>query len=157
MPSWNEILEELKTNRSTPDEIRRRFLTELHALTGRNVIVYYSGWVEKHGLDGRLTQINHADKTGFMTVLHGLDRSKGLDLILRTPGGAADATEALVHYLRSIQGRDIRAFVPDHAMSGGTVIACACKEIFMGKHLQCIRLLGPQFRKVKIRFLSEIP
>ena len=36
-------------------------------------------------------------------------------------------------------GTDIRAIVPQLAMSGGTMIACACKEIFMGKQSS----LGP--------------
>jgi hypothetical protein len=31
-------------------------------------------------------------------------------------------------------GNDIKAFVPQIAMSAGTLIACACKEIFMGHH-----------------------
>src|SRR5215510_1409596 len=36
-------------------------------------------------------------------------------------------------------GHDIRAIVPELAMSAGTIIACACKEIVMGKHSS----LGP--------------
>jgi hypothetical protein len=31
-------------------------------------------------------------------------------------------------------GNDIRAVVPQIAMSAGTIIACACKSILMGKH-----------------------
>ena len=42
-------------------------------------------------------------------------------------------------YLRAVYGTDIRAFVPQLALSGGTVIACGCKEIYMGKHSS----LGP--------------
>ena len=49
------------------------------------------------------------------------------------------ATESLVDYLRSMFGTDIRAIVPQLAMSGGTMIACACKEILMGKQSS----LGP--------------
>ena len=49
------------------------------------------------------------------------------------------ATESLVEYLRSMFGTDIRAIVPQLAMSGGTMIACACKEILMGKQSS----LGP--------------
>lgn len=74
-----------------------------------------------------------------MTVLHELDHEKGLDLILHTPGGQTGATESLVDYLRAVFGTNIRAFVPHLAMSGGTVIACGCKEIYMGKHSS----LGP--------------
>lgn len=134
MPDWSEQLNELQSGRITPDQNRRRWLDELHKVTNRNIIIYYSGWLEKHGLDAALTQINLQDKTGFMNVLRGLDHSNGLDLILHTPGGEVGATESLVNYLRSIYGTNIRAFVPDLALSGGTVIACACKEIFMGKH-----------------------
>ena len=143
MPDWNQILEELNAveaaarSQSTFDLVRRRYLKQLHELTGRNVIVYYSGWLQKPNLSG--TEINDEDKNGFMTALHDLDHTKGLDLILHTPGGETGATESLVDYLRSIYDSDIRAFVPQLALSGGTVIACACKEIYMGKHSS----LGP--------------
>jgi ClpP class serine protease len=74
-----------------------------------------------------------------MTVIHGLDRSKGLDLVLHTPGGETAATESLVQYLRAMFGENLRAIVPELAMSAGTMIACACREILMGKHSS----LGP--------------
>jgi ClpP class serine protease len=57
------------------------------------VIVYYSGWLQKPGMPG--SQVNDADKNGFMTVIHQLDRSKELDLILHTSGGETAATESL--------------------------------------------------------------
>ena len=137
MPDWNEILNEIIATGISHDEIRRRYLKELHEVTGRNVIIYYSGWLQKQGAKG--IEVNDADKTGFMTVIHYLDRSKGLDLILHTPGGGIAATESLVVYLREMFGTDIRVFVPELAMSAGTMIACACKEIFMGTHSS----LGP--------------
>jgi membrane-bound ClpP family serine protease len=74
-----------------------------------------------------------------MTVIHELDRSKGLDLILHTPGGETAATESIVDYLHSMFGTDIRAIIPQLAMSAGTMIACACREIVMGKQSS----LGP--------------
>lgn len=55
----------------------------------------------------------------------------GLDLILHTHGGQIAATESIVHYLRSIFGNNIRAFIPQLAMSAGTMIALSCKEIIM--------------------------
>ena len=111
--------------------MRREYLAALYKLTGRNVIVYYSGWLQKPNIP---SEINDSDKNGFMTVVHKLDKQKGLDLILHTPGGETAATESLVDYLRSIFGTDIRAVIPQIAMSAGTTIACACKEIVMGKH-----------------------
>ena len=134
VPNSNEILNEIQRTGSPFDVIRRSYLKELHELTGRNVIIYYSGWLQKPNIDGRITSINDVDMNGFMTVLHGLDHSKGLDLILHTPGGDPAATERLVNYLQSMFGTKIKAFVPQLAMSARTMIACACEEIFMGKH-----------------------
>lgn len=34
-----------------------------------------------------------------MSVVRGLDKSKGLDLFLHTPGGDVGATESLIDYL----------------------------------------------------------
>ncbi len=100
--------------------------------TGRNIICYYSGFLSKPKVEG--VEINDEDKNGLMLCVHKLDRSKGLDLFLHTPGGDGAATASLVHYLKEMFGSDIRAFVPQIAMSAGTLIACSCKEIFMGKH-----------------------
>lgn len=80
MPSWHQILDEIRTTGSTHDVIRRRFLARLHEKTGRNVVVYYSGWLQKTDVPGM--EVNDSDKNGFMTVIHGLDRTKGLDLVL---------------------------------------------------------------------------
>jgi len=142
MPSWNDILREINEKGSTHDVIRRKYIQKLHEHTSRNVIIYYSAWLQKPNING--TQVNDADKNGFMTVIHGLDRSKGLDLILHTPGGETAATESLVDYLRSMFEIDIRAIVPQLAMSAGTMIACACKEIIMGKH-SSLGPIDPQF------------
>lgn len=137
MPSWHSLLEQIRKRGSVHDVIRREYLAELSKLTGRNVIVYYSGWLQKPGLAG--SQVNDADKNGFMTVIHEMERSKGLDLLLHTPGGETAATESLVDYLHSMFGTNIRAIVPQLAMSAGTMIACACKCVVMGKHSS----LGP--------------
>jgi len=137
MPTWHSLLNEIKERGSTFDVVRRERLKALAKVTGRNVIIYYSGWLQKPTFPG--TQVNDADKNGFMTVIHGLDRGKGLDLILHTPGGETAATESLVVYLHSMFDHNIRAIVPELAMSAGTMIACACREILMGKHSS----LGP--------------
>jgi ClpP class serine protease len=80
-----------------------------------------------------------------MGAMHGMsDRDKGLDLILHTPGGDSAATESLVDYLRAMFGTNIRAIVPQLSMSAGTMIACACKSIVMGKH-SSLGPIDPQF------------
>lgn len=132
MPSWNDVLNEL-----SHDGVRRKYLRKLHAHTGRNVIAYYSGWLQKEGSDK--SSIYDGDKNGFMNSVFGLDKSLGLDLILHTPGGDVAATESIVFYLREMFGDNIRVVVPQIAMSAGTMIACSGKSILMGKHSN----LGP--------------
>jgi hypothetical protein len=142
MPSWNDVLEEIQAAGSTHDVTRRKYLKQLHEYTGRNVIAYYSGWLQKGQLQRQGVtgfEVNDGDKDGFMATIHELDRSKGLDLILHTPGGETAATESIVDYLHSMFGTDIRAIVPHAALSAGTMIALACNEIVMGKHSS----LGP--------------
>ena len=137
MPNWHEILNEIGKLGSPYDVVRRRYLKELSEYTGRNTIVYYSGWLQKNNVQG--VEVNDSDKTGLMTVVNHLDRTKGLDLILHTPGGFTAATESVVDYLHNMFGNDVRAIVPQLAMSAGTMIACSCKSILMGKQSN----LGP--------------
>lgn len=137
MPNWHDIHNEIVKTGSPHDVVRRSYLKKLSEYTGRNTIVYYSGWLQKGGIPG--TEVNDSDKTGLMTVINGLDRTKGLDLILHTPGGLTAATESVVDYLHKMFGNDIRAIVPQLAMSAGTMIACSCKSILMGKQSN----LGP--------------
>lgn len=152
MPNWNSILNELNQTGSQFDVIRRRYIKRLNSLTKRNVICYYSGWLQKQGINE--VAITDFDKNGFMTVIHGLDKKKGLDLILHTPGGDTAATESIVDYLYKTFGNDIRCFVPQMAMSGGTMIACSCKEIWMGNH-SSLGPIDPQYGGIPAHALIE--
>ena len=142
MPNWNRVLEEINHKRvsgiQAVDEVRRHYLMKLHEYTNRNTIAYYSGWLSRPPQTPNLS-IGDEDKNGFMAAIHGLDRSLGLDLILHTPGGDIAATESIVDYLWTMFEKDIRVFVPQLAMSAGTMIACSAKNIVMGKESS----LGP--------------
>ena len=137
MPSWGEIHAQLRNMENPLDGMRHRYLDIMHRYTGRNIIAYYSAFIQKPGLEG--TGIDDNDKNAFMQTMCGLDRSSGLDLILHTPGGGIAATESIVFYLKKMFGNDIRVFVPQMAMSAGTMISLASKEIVMGKQSN----LGP--------------
>ncbi len=146
MPNWSESLSEATAlrqqhehaAREAPDTVRRKYLKAIHTHTGRNVIAYYSGWLSKPEFIAG-SDINDEDTNGFMATIHQLDRTLGLDLILHTPGGGIASAISIVHYLKTMFGNNIRAIVPQLAMSAGTMVACACKEILMAKHSQ----LGP--------------
>jgi hypothetical protein len=149
MANWEEVLGEIAAEQNKAarcfDTVRKRHLSRLSDLTGRNIISYYSGWQSKPGISG--SEIRDEDRDGFMRVTHGLDTSKGLDLILHTPGGSIAATQSIIMYLREKFGRDIRAIIPHTAMSGGTIMACSCKEIVMAKH-SSIGPIDPQIRGI---------
>ena len=134
MPSWGTVLDNLKNTPNPMDAMRRKYLGTMHKYTGRNIIAYYSAFVQKPRIDG--TGIDDNDKNAFMQAVCGLDRSKGLDLILHTPGGQIAAAESLVSYLKALFGKDIRVFVPQIAMSAGTMIALSSKEIIMGGNVK---------------------
>jgi hypothetical protein len=168
MPNWSEVLTEIQQAQGKElnlanqhqsfaqpvnaiNIVRRSYLDKLHTRTDRNVIAYYSGFLSKPDIRG--TEINDEDKNGFMMAVHKLDRNKGLDIILHTPGGGITATQSIVDYLHKMfrpnknLAPDIRAIVPQIAMSAGTMIACSCKEIWMGKHSN-LGPIDPQLRGV---------
>lgn len=157
MPNWDSVLKEISqlqatSNESAFDKARRKYLKRLYQHTGRNIIAYYSGYLSKPRIEG--IEINDEDKNGFMLCIHELDRGKGLDLILHTPGGDGQATISLVEYLRSMFGNDMRAIVPQIAMSAGTMIAFSCKEIVMGKQ-SSLGPIDPQFGVIAAANLLE--
>jgi len=141
MPTWGEINQEFIKRREkgeqSPDPLRREFLSKLHGHTQRDTILYASNWTQPKDINPGLLSIIPEDIQGFMEVIYGL-KGPNLDLILHSPGGSAEVTEALVIYLRS-KFNHIRAIIPHAAMSAATMFACACDEIVMGKH----SFLGP--------------
>lgn len=151
MPAWGKLLNELQPSRDASgnevpglslDALREKYLKKLSSKTGRNVIAYYSGWLKTGKTQN--VDINDSDITGFMNAIHGMDCSKGLDLILHTPGGSPTATEGIVKYLHKKFNNDIRVIVPQMAMSAGTMLACSANVIIMGSH-SSLGPIDPQF------------
>ena len=143
MPSWSDLQDELNgiEPEKRGDHIADR-LRQLAALIGtrydRNVLYYASSFLQKPQVPGLFTSINMEDINGFMAGVHGHDFSKGLLLVLHTPGGMAEAAQTIVDYLRS-KFSAIDVLVPTYAMSAGTMIALGCDRVVMGKQSQ----LGP--------------
>lgn len=134
MPSIHQIAQDIDNSESKE---RLGYIKKMSNYTHRNVICYYSNFLNGNNMEN--TGIVDNDLHGFMSTVYKLDKSKGLDLILHTPGGDPAATESIVSYIRSVFGDDIKAYIPHMAMSAGTMLACSCKEIIMGKHSS----LGP--------------
>ena len=49
MPSWGEIQQQIRTS-SPYDLLREDYVNKISTKTGRNVIIYYSGWLQKFRL-----------------------------------------------------------------------------------------------------------
>jgi hypothetical protein len=162
MPSWGEIGREIASvdpaqvsaAASPFDLVRRKYLAQMYGLTGRATIVYATKWTMPNagaGIPPDMLSITANDIHGFMETVDGLT-SRDLDLIIHSPGGSAEAAEAIVIYLRS-KFDHIRVFVPHMAMSAATMLACAADQIVMGNHsfigpidpqLQLQTALGPR-------------
>ena len=147
MPTWGEILAELNQS-SAPgglpnfDGVRRKYLRQLHDLTGRAAILYATAWLEDRPMSPGGLQIGLSDVQGFMEAVSNV-QERDLDLILHSPGGSAEAAESLVEYLRE-RFDHVRVFVPVAAMSAATMIALSADELVMGQHSQ-LGPIDPQF------------
>lgn len=142
IPTWGEILREIEAQKrelikshENPllafDNVRRKYLAQLCAVTKRNAVIYASKWTTP-GAPPELISINEEDVHGLMEVFHGL-KGSSLDLIVHSPGGSPESAEAMVSYLRS-KFDDIRVIIPQAAMSAATMLACSSDRIMMGKH-----------------------
>lgn len=135
------------------NNIRKKYLKQLSELTGRNIIIYYSGFLRVHENMIELA-VEDNDINGFMSAIQKIDKTIGVDLVLHTPGGSISAAEAIVEYLKAVFGINIRTVVPQCAFSAGTMIACCGQEILMGKH-SSLGPTDPQFRGVPAHGIIE--
>ena len=142
MPNWMQIANQAQRIPDPLSHFRKHYLSTMSEYTGRNIIAYYSAFLQKSGLTG--LGIDDNDKNAFMQAICGLECQKGLDLILHTPGGELAATESIVIYLQKMFGKNIRVFVPQMAMSAGTMLALSAKQIVMGKQSN-LGPIDPQF------------
>jgi len=146
MGSWNDLLNEF-LSQPEAGEARAEWLFERFDATladigrlrdGRQVLYYGSAFLQRPGLPGELISLTSEDINGFMACIYQMDWSKGLTLLLHTPGGDPNAANSIVDYLRQ-KFTKVEVIVPALAMSAGTMMALASDRIIMGRQSQ----LGP--------------
>lgn len=125
--------------RGSAKDVLARYMQAFVGRTKRNLILYYSGFLFAPNEN---VSIQEEDMEGFMAALYKMDKSSGLDLFLHTPGGSVSATEGIGNYLKSVFNNNINCYVPHMAMSCGTLLAMACRTIYMGKH-SCLGPIDP--------------
>jgi ClpP class serine protease len=121
------------------DAMRTRKIAEIERMRGSRVILLVHRQ-ETMSLLGfpvmRFIDVNDSEEVLRAIQMTGVDVP--LDIILHTPGGLVLASLQIARALQAHKGK-VTVFVPHYAMSGGTLIALAAKEIVMCKH----SVLGP--------------
>lgn len=79
MPNWSDLVKEIAQLGSPYDILRRKYIKDLADYTKRNVICYYSGFLQKPEL-GASNAVNDSDKNGFMTTINGLKSLKNIPI-----------------------------------------------------------------------------
>lgn len=146
MPTWGQLLGEIRTqiqggDQQAFDTIRNKYLKDLSSFTGRDTIIYATRWTSGDA-PPNLVSITDEDIHAFMEAVSGL-KCENLDLIIHSGGGSAEATDAIVSYLRQ-KFKHIRIIIPQAAMSAGTMLSCSADVIVMGKQ-SSIGPIDPQF------------
>jgi ClpP class serine protease len=85
-----------------------------------------------------LRYIDVNDSEEVLRAIQLTDPNVPLDIVLHTPGGLVLASLQIARAIHMHKGK-VTAFVPHHAMSGGTLIALAASEIVMSEYA----VLGP--------------
>lgn len=144
MNSWNEVrleIEEAKRQHGAAccDLVRRQKMRDVSTLTERPLLVYAANFLNN---PTAATNIDRNDKEGFREVVRDLD-APAIDILLHSPGGQAEAAEAIVKLLRA-KKRHIRFLIPNLAQSAATMLAMAGDEILMDTDAE-LGPIDPQF------------
>lgn len=138
MKSWTEIMQEIKTKGGN-DSVRREYIRKVEEITARPLIIYATDFtnVEKFQAAGGEVSIDSRDKIAYNEVISEIE-GKNLDVLIHSPGGSAEAAEAIIELLRS-RFSNIRFIVPDLAKSAATMMCCAADQLLLDEKSE----LGP--------------
>ena len=123
--------EEDRLNRSR-QQARRRLLNKISKNLNMSAVSFFTSFRYP-------VMIEDTDADMIEDVLQHTDLSRGLCLILNSPGGLAIAAERIVHICRTYSNGRFCVLVPRRAKSAATMIALGATEIIMGETSE----LGP--------------
>jgi hypothetical protein len=127
-------------------ETRKSLFRSLERSLGRPVVSFFTSF-------NFPVAIEDADADMLEGVLQKLDLSKGLALVISSPGGDGLAAERIVNVCRSHSGTgEFWAIVPGKAKSAATMICFGASKIFMGPTSE----LGPVDPQMTVRDASGV-
>jgi ClpP class serine protease len=120
------IFDEVDAERFQTSETRRDYYRKLtKSFAGRAVVSLFTSFSYD-------VQIEHEDCDSLQNVLQQTDLSKGLVLMVNSPGGDILAAERIVNICRSYSGTgDYWVLVPGRAKSAATIICLGAHKIIM--------------------------
>lgn len=128
------IHREVLTETQQTSETRRHLIEDAEkTLGGRTLVAFFTSFVSQES-------ISDQDCDMLQSLLLSTDCSKGIALMISSPGGDGLAAERIVNTLRAHSGTgDYWAIVPGKAKSAGTVVTMGASNILMGPSSE----LGP--------------
>lgn len=135
MTTWDSIRTEFQD--SQHKNIRLKYMKQYVKHTGRNLIVYVSDFISGQK-PSHLTMLDNHDKTIFADTMRELDSSRGLDILIESPGGMGTVAESIADMLR-LRFNSIRFIIPNMAKSAATILCLSGDEILMNEQSE----LGP--------------
>lgn len=134
-PILNEILEEQNQGHST----RKKLFAELERELDRPVVTFFTTFVQAG-------MIENTDADMIEGVLQKMDLSKGLTLIISSPGGDGLAAERIINICRSYSCTgDFWVIIPSKAKSAATIISFGASKIIAGPTSE-LGPIDPQIR-----------
>ena len=121
-PVFNQVLAEQEQSHNT----RKRIYAKLEKQLGKPVLAYFTSFSHP-------VMIEDADADILEGILQRMDLSKGLALIINSPGGDGLTSERIIRACRSYSGtEEYSAIVPNKAKSAATMVCFGASEIVMG-------------------------
>lgn len=117
--------------------VARARLRKIKKITGKNIVLI------KHTKQ-EMFSVGMIDRTTVSQIIKAMQKFKGeaFDLVLHTPGGEIFSSQFISRLLKQYPGK-IRVFIPQFAMSGGTLLALSCDEFYMN-NISCMGPIDPQ-------------
>jgi Serine dehydrogenase proteinase len=110
--------------------LRRAVYSEIESLRERPLLVYAAKFPTPPGAGNFANSIDLGDVDGFSDLVATANGADRVDVLLHSPGGAPDATERIVHLLRS-KFKEITFLIPHSAYSAATMLALSGNEVIL--------------------------
>lgn len=126
MPSETNIKKQIASETQQSSTTRRHLFKKVeNSLGGRVLVTLFTSFVHP-------VQIADEDLDMLQNVLQMVDTSKGIALMISSPGGDGLVAERIVNACRAFSGTgDYWAIVPSRAKSAGTIVAMGASKIMM--------------------------